>query len=320
MQAPSSGTEVVKVKNKFLETNMVYRIVALFLAISLWVGISVSGNPVEQKIVSVPLEYENLPAGQMIVSQEDTVSVRLEGRVEDLEFIYAQDIEALVDLTLAKTGNNQTAVEVRVPSSVSLVEVKPSQAQVVIDDIRQVQLPVKVSVSGYPKEGYKALEPILSPAEVLVEAPENTLEEMADLSVNVILDYESSYKKNLPVLVTDQEGKDMTDKVRLSPAVVEVSLPIFPQDNLLEKPVHVPLVGTPPPGYEVVGLQATPDRVQVSGEYKAFQNIIYYASQAIDLSGRTETFTVQVPIINENEYVQIRPQTIEVIVQMEKVD
>lgn len=318
IQDLSSGIGVVVVKSKLLETNFVYRIVALVLSIALWVGISVADNPIEQKIISVPIEYLNLPDDQMIVRQEDAVNVRIEGRVEDLEFVHAQDMKAQVDLSRTTSGSHLVALDVKVPSSVSLVEVKPDEVQVFIDDVRSAQLPVVASVSGSPREGYEALEPSLSPGEVLVEAPQNILDILDQVAVNVILNYESNYKKNLPLVVTDIDGKDITDKVRLNPEVIEVTVPIFAQNSLLEKPVYVPILGMPKEGYSVVGVQATPDRVEISGEFAAFQNIIYYATEAVDVSGKKDTFSIEIPIINDNEFVQIRPLTIEVVVRIEK--
>lgn len=313
---PSFRIEVNAVASRLFETNLVYRIVAFFLALALWVGISVSGNPVEQRIMLIPLEYRNLPQDRMIAAQEDTVNVRIEGRAEDLEFISAQDIVATVDLSTVRIGQNALDVDVRVPASVELVDINPDRASVSIAEIQSVQLPVSASITGYPREGYNTLAPNLSPSEVVVEGPQEWIDAIDRVAVNVILDYETSYDKMLPVQVLDETGADITDRLRIKPSIVQVELPIYSESQILTKPVHVPVVGSPEPGYRLVGIEVTPSEVVVNGEFDAFLDRIYYQTEPVDISGAAKTFSTTRTIQNDNPFVLIEPEEVQVVVKI----
>ncbi|QRN84949.1 hypothetical protein JR334_08205 [Clostridia bacterium] len=305
-------------KNRIFDTDLVYKIVAVILAMALWVGVSFADNPMEQKILLVPVEYINLPQDQMIASQEDTVNVRLEGRSEDLEFISEEDIVGTVDLSASKIGSNTLDVTVNVPESVELVDVNPPKVEVSIAEIESVQLPVVASVTGYPSEGYNTLSAVLSPSEVLVEGPQEWLDAIDRVIVNIILNYETSYSKTLPIRVLDDQGNEITDRLRIEPSVIQVDLPIYSELATLLKPVHVPLVGEPAVGYKLVGIDVTPDEVRINGDYENFRNIIYYDTEPVDITGATKTFSTSVRIINENEFVQIDPELVQVIVKIER--
>lgn len=305
-------------KSRIFDTDLVYKIVAVILAMALWVGVSFADNPMEQKILLVPIEYINLPQDQMIASQEDTVNVRLEGRSEDLEFIYEEDIVGTVDLSASKIGANSLDVTVKVPESVELVDVNPPKVEVSIAEIESIQLPVVTSVTGYPREGYNTLSAVLSPSEVLVEGPQEWLDAIDRVIVNVILNYETSYSKTLPIRVLDEQGNEITDRLRVEPSVVQVDLPIYSELETLLKPVHVPLVGEPAEGYKLVGIDVAPDEVRINGDFENFRSIIYYDTEPVDITGASKTYSTTVRIMNENEFVQIDPELVQVIVKIER--
>jgi len=303
-------------KSRFFDTDLVYKVVALILSVALWIGISVSGNPMEQRIVLVPIEYINLSADQMISSQDDTVNVRIEGRVEDLEFIFSQDIIGRVDLAQAKVGVNSLEVEVDVPNAVQLIGVNPEKVNVTISEVNTEQRPVMTNVTGYPMEGYNALAPVLTPAEVLVEGPQEWLDLIEALVVNINLNAEIAFSKMLPVLAIDMNGNDITERLRISPSVIQVEIPIFRDSEILSKPVHVPLVGELKEGYRLIGLDITPSDVMINGDYEAFLDKVYYETEPVDLDGADRTFSVTRMIINENEFVQLLPEEVQVVVKI----
>jgi YbbR domain-containing protein len=305
-------------KSRIFDTNLIYKIVAVILSMALWVGISFAGNPMEQRIVLVPIEYINLPQDHMIASQEDTVNVRIEGRTEDLEFIYAEDIVGTVDLSDSTIGISTLDVTVIVPDTVALVEVKPTKVDISIAEIMSVQLPVVASVTGYPREGYNTLSAVLTPTEVLVEGPQEWLDVIDRVLVNIILNYETSYNKMLPIRVLDEQGNEITDKVRIVPNVIQVELPIYSEQQTLIKPVHVPLIGEPEEGYKLVGIEVTPDEVLINGDFENFRNIIYYDTEPVDITGATKTFSTSALIINDNEFVQLEPEEVLVVVKIER--
>lgn len=304
-------------RRRFFESNLVYRIVGVMMALALWAWVSISGNPLEQRVVLAPIEYENLAGNRMIASQENNVNVRIEGRREDLEFIHTGDVVARVDLQDADTGPNHLEIRVEAPPSVQVVALNPSRAAVTIAEIETRQQAVVPVITGEPREGYSYLEPRLVPGEVMLEGPGELLDRVDTVTVSIMLQGDIHYERHLPPRVLTEEGEDITHRLRLTPAVVEVRLPVIPRTMILEKPVHVPLAGSPASGYRVAGVRVEPATVVVDGEYMEYAGIPYLETPPLDLTGLRQTETFLFPVIHDEEDVRLVPREVQVTVIIE---
>lgn len=305
-------------KFRLFANNTAYKIGAVLFAAALWIWVGIQDNPVEEKILLVPVAYSNLSSEQMIASQEDFVNVRIEGRKGDLDFIFSRDVRARVDLSNAQTGENSLRVQVEAPVSVKVIDVSPRQATVVIDRVVSQQWPVQTTISGSLQPGYLSLDPQLTPNDVILEGAESLLETVAGVTADVILNEDVTYNKVVPLRVLNQNGQDITELVRLTPDTVEVYLPVYSRSSVLEKPVHVPLTGSPAPGFRVTGLELEPRFVVVNGDFMSFMDLPYYATEEVALDGATETFSLTVNVVNPNEFVPISPTQVNVVVKVER--
>jgi hypothetical protein len=81
--------------------------------------------------------------------------------------------------------------------------------------------------------------------------------------------------------------------IRVEPAEISITLEPYVAKSV---PVRAVLSGTPPPGYDLVQSSVTPPVVEISGARSVVGAVDHLSTQEIDLSGRSQDFTVEVPI------------------------
>lgn len=102
---------------------------------------------------------------------------------------------------------------------------------------------------------------------------------------------------------------------RLSPSFIDIKL-----ERIREKrvPIKVVLEGEPPEGYRVAGLRAVPEQVLVQGAESELKRIAEVTTDAVDLEGVTESFSLTVPLLHEGTYTHFKDEkTTEITVTIE---
>ncbi len=303
---------------KLFANNTAYKLGAILFAAALWIWVGVQDNPMDNKVLLVPVEYTNLSSGQMLVSAEQFVNVRVEGRRGDLELITSRDVTATVDLSEGQPGDNALQVRVRPPSEVQVIDVNPGTVDVVLDSVETVQWQVEPVITGTLATGYVHLDPRIEPAEVLVEGPVRLLDRLESVEVDIRLDGDSTYQRTLPLRAFDDQRQDITDLLRFSPSDVAVRLPIYARGRLVEKPVHVPLVGSPRTGFKVVAVDLDPRFVVVTAETLAVRDVLAFPTEPLNISGADETFSETVRIDTGTLPLVVTPSEVTVVVVIER--
>ena len=101
------------------------KLLSLGLATVLWLAIA--GDPLVERGLRAPLEYQNVPAGLALVGTgPSTIDVRVRGSSALLAGLSASDVVAVLDLGAARSGRrlfHLSPAEVRAPFGVDLVTV-----------------------------------------------------------------------------------------------------------------------------------------------------------------------------------------------------
>jgi len=274
--------------------NLGYRLLAVALALILWFYVTGEQNPNMQQVVRIPLETENLGEGLVVADLPAEVQVRVEGRKEYISNLLPRDIKAYVDLRAARIGDNIFPVQVSLPEGATLVRVNPPQVKVKVEQVRDLQLPVQVAVNGTPAGGYRALEPVLKPSEVVVSGPEDVLRSINKVYVEVdINEVRGNYLAQLPVKVIDHHGRPLGRWLTITPDTVEVFVPVV--GNMPGKVVAIRphLVGEPAPGYEVKRVALEPEVVEIFAPYNVLADLDYLSTSPIDLEGARKNIIVE---------------------------
>lgn len=266
--------------------NLGYKIIAVLLALALWFYVSDEQNPTTEDILRVPLEVENLAGGLVVADKPQEVEVRLQGRRELLAKLSPRYVRAVVDLAGAGEGTHTKTVEVVLPPDLRLVTLTPSQVSIRLDRISERQMPVVVEISGRAAAGYQVLEPVTEPTEVLVGGPQEILNRIDQVVARITLkDNEQSFRATVPLQIEDAMGAGLGDWLQLTPATVEVVVPVVREMPSRVLPVRVKMAGEPAPGFRVSRLTVIPPEVEVFGPDFQLAQLEELVSDPVDISG-----------------------------------
>ena len=165
-------------------------------------------------------------------------------------------------------------------------------------DERFFSVPLEVA----PPAGLAISKPYPKSARVTLRGKEEAIFSVIEDDVEVYADFgrfQSEGQFRIPVRVV-RRGSSLNIEpldIRVEPAEISVTLEQRIEKTVALKPV---ITGSPPAGYDLVQYTIVPDSVQISGPRSLVNSIEEIRLQEIDLEGRTEDFTEQVMIVEEN--------------------
>lgn len=157
--------------------NLGLKLLSVTIAVLLW--LVVAGERMAERVVHVPVEFVNLPAGLEIVGNPpDTVEVRVRGSSGLLARTGPSDMAAVLDLRGARPGRrlfHLTPGQVTAPYGVEVVQVAPSTVTMQFEASALRRIPVEPAVEGRPAPGHEVVGVTVAPTHVEVAGPESAL-------------------------------------------------------------------------------------------------------------------------------------------------
>jgi YbbR domain-containing protein len=310
--------------DKWFESDTVLKLVALGLAIMLWMTVNekpfpfARGEVVQTTIRNVTLEVLYDQESLELTDAPSNVNLKLSGDASSINRITPDSYRVYVDLRDFGPGKHR-GIPVKwsgFPSGVK-VEADPKQISVTLEEKQQIEVPVQVDLVGDLPSGFKAGEPVIKPTKVLVRGSESLLEEVT--AVKGVVNLEGSTEtvsRSVALQVYGENGP--LHKVEVTPSVVEVEVPITAPDRSV--PLKVDVAKYPPEGYAIAGLTADVDRVTVYGPEETLNGLEVYPGPSLDLSGVTKDRTFELPIPLVDERLKVEPKTVKISVTIVKAE
>jgi YbbR domain-containing protein len=160
---------------KIPANNMVLMIGSAALAILLWIWVGAEER--SEVIVTVPLEFRNLPRAYEITSEGSLISevnLWIKGNTALIRNLRPQEITAWLDLQDTSPGQRifeLTPESVRVPYGFSVLRISPSQVNLTIEETVRKKVQVLPRLLGEPPEGFAVEETIVTPPQVEIIGP-----------------------------------------------------------------------------------------------------------------------------------------------------
>ena len=158
------------------------KLFSMALAVALW--LAVSGEPVAERGVRIPLAFENLPESMEILGDPPQhVDVRLRGSSGTLRRLDARDMAAIVDLESERAGErifDMTSGRVRTPLGIEVTQIIPSTISLTLDVRASEVFRIVPEIRGAPAPGFVVGDVEVEPASVEVEGPESRLDDLAE--------------------------------------------------------------------------------------------------------------------------------------------
>lgn len=273
-------------------------ILSVVIALSLWAYVIGEVNPtIRQPITNVPvqlLNVQSLHARELAIAGDTryTVDVVVEGKRSDILKVGSEEILAEADLFGWSKGENFIPVNVRVPDTLHIIEVKAAKIQVTIEDQVALSRPVVVLYAGelpaHTEEG--ALE--IKPAEIEVTGAKSDVEAVVRIQAvinasELTADGKTIQAEAVPV---NYAGVPV-ESVKLSANYVSVFAKLY---HLKEVPLTAEFTGELREGYGLETL--VPGTVLIKGSKNALKDITSVSAEPVDVSGLTAGGSVDLRI------------------------
>ncbi len=298
-----------------------YKVLAILLAMVIWAYVTVRDNPLDEGTFAVPVELRNLDETLVTPETSYQVQVRVQGAANIIGELSSRDFTAYVDLSGMRAGEGSPRVQVDLPPDVSLVSLSPESIDLTLEAKVSETFAVVANVSGEPAENYTALleNLLLSPQEVSLSASASMIEQVGSVVVNAdISDLESSYNRNLPVEVLDQNGNNITREFTISPESVNLVVNVLYEEPEATVAVRANLLGEPAEGYQISYTVIEPNTVRAFGDLATLGTLYYLLTEPIDISGISRTTSYSVDIEHDSN-ISLAQETVTVTVRVEPV-
>lgn len=159
---------------RYVAHNLLLKLVALVSAVLLWSA--VSREPVVETAYNVPIELHQVPPNLEITTASIPLAqVRLRGPERRIRQLAAADVHAIINLAGAGTGEHTydlIASQVRVPYSIEVVQVMPSEIRIGLDRSLIRQIEIHPRVTGQFEKGFGVLQVTADPVTISVIGPQ----------------------------------------------------------------------------------------------------------------------------------------------------
>jgi YbbR domain-containing protein len=164
----------------------------LSLAAAVIISIFYRMNNLETRFFTIPLLVESSDVLMPVSSVENTVKLSVRGKPEEIQPIFAEDIEAYIDLRrYTNEGKYKAPVQIRKKGSALGIEpleisVLPIEIPLVLEQKITRNVDVFPELSGTVARGYELTNQTLIPASVIVEGPRSIFDSHIEFSTEII--------------------------------------------------------------------------------------------------------------------------------------
>lgn len=272
-------------------------ILSLTIALVLWFYVISGENPTLTEVhADIPVEILNvktLESKDLTIGsiETDKVSVKLEGKRGALRSVKKDDIIASIDVSSYTEGEYYAEVKVHAPSSVSVVNINPSQIRVKVEKVVTQDKDIDIIFEGQVPEKKEAVCTEMSTQIVAVTGAQSQVnlvdKVVAKVDATVLTESESEHTSALiPVDSSGNEVKDVT--VNIKELTCKAQLYTVKSVEL-----EVTTVGVLPDNLELSSITA-PETVLIAGTDAEVRNIQKVSAVPINLSEITSSQDVQI--------------------------
>ncbi|MGC8863881.1 MAG: CdaR family protein [Armatimonadota bacterium] len=284
--------------------NLFYKLLALVIAIFLWVYVNSERNPQSRKVFSVPVEVRNAARGYTVEPVPAEVSVAIEGPKSAVDTVRREDASAWVDLRELKSGASVVTGKFKVNAWVAgatenqlSVKVSPRSVTVRAEAIRSKRLPVEVKLLTSPPLGYAYTEPSLQPASVGVSGRASAVARVKRVILPVAGDASGKpIDGYFEVTPTDAAGN------RVDGVMLDVDKGVHLRLGVVEVPatkavvVSENIVGRPKFPASILKVSVVPPSVTLEGKPKILMGISTIETEEISVENATDSVTREVAL------------------------
>lgn len=267
--------------------NMTGKILALFLAIILWVYVMNEQNPPVEQTLNVKLQVRNIAQGLTLQESTETVKVRYRGPRSIIAGLRPQDMEVYVDAHDAVEGEHSLPVKAVIPSSLELIELIPNTAMVRLEGQSSRQLPVTPKFTGTTVAGVILNKAEVVPAQATVTGPRSKVEMVS--AIVALIDMSGVDKDVVLEGIPHPYSKagSLVEGVSVAPDKINVQISVLQGLNTKTVDIKPLLVGELASGAAITRIMTEPEKVEIRGRPEVLKTIDWLYTLPIDVTGQS---------------------------------
>ncbi len=287
---------------ELLKKDLKLKLISLCFAVLLWIFVVNSINPIDTKIINIPLEIRNLSsleAKNLMLKNpnfQKFINVKVRGRRDALSSVNQNSFVAALDFSrVSSEEDTQLKIdEVMYLGSENIVIESVEPSYITLELIKIGQNMFKVEVPGVEtKDGYELYDASANPSAVIVEGEESIINQIdrveAVYSIDGPIDRDTVIP-NVKCVALDKEGNEVTG---LDIQNVEVVLRVGKRVNVIAD-----VVGRPAENYVDGAVSVTPSDVLIAADDPSkLEKITSIKTEPVDITNASRTVQVNKQLI-----------------------
>lgn len=277
--------------------NFTAKLMALVVAVVLWVMVMDGQNPTVDKEYNIPISLENQPRGYKITQGTESAKVRVRAQRSYFVNIGPGDFKARADISGLGSGNSNVPLQVQMPQGFELLEVLPEGVDVYMDPYVERQIRVDLIVTGSTAPNTTIAEINQDYRSVTVIGPKSAVDEVSRVIGYVgLTGNDSDFDLQVPLSAIDEDGHEIPG-ARVVPFATDVHVLLARGLSKSVVSVKPMLQNDLPAGYVVDAVRASPSSIEIAGDEKLIESIHTIETEKISLKDKDKTFTVPVNLV-----------------------
>lgn len=294
-------------------------LIAVGLACALWIVVQNEQNPERTDIpaIAIPVEVVSAPAGLIVVSEQPQIQVRVRMPNESWSLLRPGSFRATADASNANPGVNELPIRVEaLEPRVRQVDPIPPLANVVLEEVNERAMPVKLNLLGGVPSGYAYSTPRISPQNVTISGASSAVQRVSEVVVDIRLD-SLTVSLNATYAPRPQDARSTEVRgVRISPGTINVEVPIAQQVGYKEVGVRPVVRGSVAPGYYLQPIEVEPSTVTVVGSPNELGNVNFVDTEPVDVSSLSSSVVRRVQVVPPVGLTLLQPQPISLTIRV----
>jgi len=165
--------------------------IALFITVTLWLGVTGLHAPTTARLRSVPLSLRVSNDIEVTNSPVQEVDLVITGDKRKIDLLNQRDLVVSLDLTDVPAGERSVQmtaenVNIELPTGVKLEEIQPGKIAVKLEAVEEREITVQAITEGAIADGFEIYNKTVLPAKVRVRGPESFVKSLDSVSTEKI--------------------------------------------------------------------------------------------------------------------------------------
>ena len=312
---------------RWLGKNINTFLLALVMAVVVWVAAVNESDPNEVLSYPVPIEIEIVGQNPDLLIT-NSYSKQIELTLRAPRSVWSQltadedSIHAVLDLSGYSVGEHTIAPQIQIGlEPVKIISVSPPSITINFEELVSATIPVDLLVTGTPSVGYQIGSVSYAPNEIVISGPRSLVERVASVQATFDLSgLRESVAEELALRVLD-ESNQKVEGVTLSASILQLQIPVSQQGGYRDVAVKVLVEGQVANLHRLTNISVFPPVVTLYSSDPELVNELQgvVETEPLDINGIDGDISARLQLTLPENVLVVGDQTVLVTVSVEAI-